>query len=216
MGFWSHKKNKEKTSSPKLKQRSNTVSASSFMKFQARRLTKILRRRSTKSPKAALHRRSVFERRKTTSHVSRMMETYKEEIHKKLPRCPPPWCSECESSRASLCCELCGPTIFYCERCARAMHVGIRSKRDHVLTAHPDFETFQGYKGANDPKSPAFSPVQKYVSELRPLTALPSDPSPSTAVVFRKIHGVVSKGSMKSRPRSSDHVSRNCSTSWSG
>ena len=79
------------------------------------------------------------------------------------------------------------------------MHVGIRSKRDHVLTPHPDFEAWNGYKGANDPESPACRPVQTCVSELRPLTALPSDPTPST--VFRKIHGIVSKGSMKSRPR---------------
>lgn len=196
------------------------------MKFQTRRLTKILRRRSTKSPKVNAHRASMFKRRATVKDcvqasqssspsssptessrarrrttttlnlhpgVSHMMNKYKNDISKKILIQPPPWCSECQSARASKCCEMCGPTLFFCERCARALHLGIRSKRNHVLEPHPDFKSFEGYKGPNDPSSPAYLPIQKCVSELRPLTRLNTSAATSPfsisppQTVFQKI-----------------------------
>jgi hypothetical protein len=217
MGFWSRHKKTSSSSSKEMKEeegprvkRSQTLSASSFMKYQARRLTRILQRRSTRkspSPKAILHRKSMFarratllssssstfsspslsepsststssSRRRTTTTlnlhpgVSRMIKRYKDEISKQIQISPPPWCCECESARASKMCKLCGPTLFFCEKCARALHLGVRSKRDHVLETHPDFEAYQGYKGSNDPDSPACRPVQTTISELRPLTAI--------------------------------------------
>ena len=115
---------------------------------------------------------------------------------------PPPWCDECMRQRASNICKDCVPPspstggaketekggttadaiiktsrsqlpcTSYCDTCCRAVHVGLKSMRNHRIRPHPLAKSYEGYMGTNDPDSPALRPLQHKLRKMRPPSRL--------------------------------------------